>query len=94
MRFAANSDAARAVKSKGETGLPLKRRTSAAKEVAEKCQFRVIPNEVRNPSCAIAEQKERFLVASLLGMTPFLLFSAACKAVSISSCYGTVETVP
>ena len=50
-------------------------------EAAEKGRFGVIPNEVRNPSFAIVEQKERFLVAALLGMTPVLLFSAICETV-------------
>jgi hypothetical protein len=50
-------------------------------EAAEKSCFGVIPNEVRNPFFAIAEQKERFLVATLLGMTPVLLFSATSEAV-------------
>jgi len=49
--------------------------------LAEKSLCGVIPNEVRNPSFAIVEQKERFLVAALLGMTRFLLFSASRSTV-------------
>ena len=60
----------------------------ATEHLAEKSRFGVIPNEVRNPSFAIVEQKERFLVVrrgGLLGMTPFLLFSAACETVPLQT---------
>jgi len=50
-------------------------------QFAEKSLCGVIPNEVRNRSCAIVEQKERFLVAALLGMTPFSLISATSETV-------------
>jgi hypothetical protein len=60
-----------------------RRKIKSALEAAEKGRFDVIPNEVRNPSCLFTEQKERFLVAVLLGMTPFLHFSATCLAAEV-----------
>jgi hypothetical protein len=40
----------------------------------EKSTRAVIPSEARDPSWFKCQQKERFLVASLLGMTKFLTF--------------------
>ena len=57
------------------------RMLATALQAAEKGQFGVIPTEVKNPSCLVVEQIERFLVAALLGITPFLLFFAASLCV-------------
>jgi len=49
------------------------------KRSCEKNLAPVIPNGVRNPSALNAKNQERFLVASLLGMTRLRGFSANCK---------------
>jgi hypothetical protein len=52
-----------------------------AEEVAENRALSVIPSKARDLSWAKRQQKEGFLVASLLGMTAFSTFSATCEAV-------------
>jgi hypothetical protein len=50
-------------------------------QVAEKNIYAVIPSEARDPSWVKCPQKDGFKVASLLGMTAFLTFSAASLVV-------------
>src|ERR1700690_1119156 len=67
----------------GQTGLYGRRRnfrlSAAAKDAAEKSENAVIPSAARDPSWFKCPQKEGFLVASLLGMTAILTFSATSK---------------
>jgi hypothetical protein len=51
-----------------------------ALQAAEKSENAVIPSEARHPPWFKWPQKEGFLVASLLGMTAILIFSATSLA--------------
>jgi hypothetical protein len=67
----------------------------AAKQFAEK-SFSACHSERSEESvCAECQEKERFLVAPLLGMTRLGRFSATCKAALMSPAInGTAEAVP